>query len=208
MFFVPIFALLLFLLMVKLFQLNDFCCKAAYIAVIACYKRGPAFRERAAFSIAPPAERVPARGDFYYRQIRIQPVLEPYIKTHCADPCTVRQRVVKGVNSEKRVVLHAEETSRNRAEFRFSRAGAVQRYCPRAKDGKRKCRINTWFMRHLIIFSAVLILQARSFSCCSLFDLIWNINIFARFSRLYRQSDALRRFLHSAFCFYILWFMN
>lgn len=64
MFFVPIFALLLFLLMVKLFQLNDFCCKAAYIAVIACYKRGSAFRERAAFSIAPPAERVPARGVF------------------------------------------------------------------------------------------------------------------------------------------------
>ena len=120
-------------------------------------------------------------------------------------PARRAQRVEKGVNSEKRAVLHAEKTSRNRAEFRFSRAGAVQRYCPRAKDGKRKCRINTWFMRHLIIFSAVLILQARSFSCCSLFDLIWNINIFARFSRLYRQSDALRRSLHSAFCFYILW---
>ena len=43
------------------------------------------------------------------------------------------QRVEKGVNSEKRADLHAEKTSRNRAEFRFSRVGAVQRYCPERK---------------------------------------------------------------------------
>ena len=57
-------------------------------------------------------------------------------------------KLEKGVNLEKNAVLHAEETARKRAEFRFSRAGAVQRYCPRAKDGKYECRINTWFMRH------------------------------------------------------------
>ena len=38
-----------------------------------------------------------------------------------ADRKATLQRVEKGVNLEKRAVLHAEETSRNRAEFRISR---------------------------------------------------------------------------------------
>ena len=37
--------------------------------------------------------------------------------------CAPPQRVEKGVNSEKCAVLHAEETSRNRAEFRFLVSG-------------------------------------------------------------------------------------
>ena len=78
--------------------------------------------------------------------------------------CAPPQRVEKGVNSEKRAVLHAEETSRNRAEFRFSRAGAVQRYCPRAKGGKRKWRMNTWFVRHLTVYIRIICLQLSCFS--------------------------------------------
>ena len=82
------------------------------------------------------------------------------------------QRAEKGVNVEKCAVLHAAETSRNRTEFPFSRAGAVQRYCPRAKNGKRKWRMNTWFMRHLTVFIRTICLRLSYFFAVCYFCLL------------------------------------
>ena len=50
--------------------------------------------------------------------------------------CALPQRVEKGVNSEKCAVLHAEETSRNRAEFRFLASGCRTTVLPPSKKRK------------------------------------------------------------------------
>ena len=53
------------------------------------------------------------------------------------------QRVEKGANLEKWAVLHAEETARNRTEFRFLASGCRAEALPPSKKRKAQYRMNT-----------------------------------------------------------------
>ena len=74
--------------------------------------------------------------------------------------CAGFQRVEKGANSEKSAVLHAEETSRNRAEFRFLASGCRTTVLPPSK--KRKVQTP-----HEHLFHA-------AFICCQTYYLFFN----------------------------------
>ena len=62
------------------------------------------------------------------------------------------QRVKKGVLATNYTARHADRLPKRRVGFCILRAGAVQRYCPRAKDKKRKNRTVVRFFCFLCCF--------------------------------------------------------
>ena len=107
--------------------------------------------------------------------------------------CAPPQRVEKGVNSEKRAVLHAEETSRNRAEFHFLASGCRTTVLPPSKKRKAQMAHEHLVRAPFNWFYTYYLFAIKLLFCCFLFFLCFEqVKYIARFSRLYRQSAAER----------------